>query len=268
VGIDLGRSQGLTAAVPQRSTPHFYERLAEIVGPGYLRYSFTRSTESEVAFVADALGLASGERVLDVGCGPGRHSHALARRGLRVVGVDVAEPFVDLARQHAPDGATFVRGDARRLPVRPASMDAVVCLCQGGFGLLGGGEDEGAALGAMAAALRVGGRLALSAVSAYFVLRFLEKGDTFDADLGVNHEVAQVRDHRGGEAELDLWTTCFTPRELRLLCSRAGLEVRHIWSVGPGQYARRAPDLDHPESLVVAERRAGSLPTGSLAPGP
>lgn len=245
----MGGGQRLTAR-----TPHFYERLAELVGSGYLRYSFTRSTESEVSFLAEVLALTPGDRVLDVGCGPGRHSHAFARRGMRVVGVDVAQRFVDLARRDAPDGASFVRGDARDLPVRTASMDAVVCLCQGGFGLLGGGEDEGAAISAMAGALRVGGRLALSAISAYFVLRFLEEHDAFDADSGVNHEVATVRNEEGSEAEVDLWTTCFTPRELRLLCSRAGLEVLHLWSVGPGRFARRPPDLDHPEWLVVARR--------------
>jgi SAM-dependent methyltransferase len=245
----LGRSQGLTPR-----TPHFYERLAEIVGPAYLRYSFTRGTESEVSFLVDALGLAPGERVLDVGCGPGRHSHALARRGMRVLGVDVAQRFVDVARRDAPEGATFVRGDARSLPVGAGSMDAVVSLCQGGFGLLGGGEDEGAAISAMAGALRAGGRLAVSAISAYFVLRFLEEQDNFDADSGVNHEVATVRDEEGAEAEIDLWTTCFTPRELRLLCAGVGLHVLHLWSVGPGQYAPRPPDLGHPEWLMVAQR--------------
>ena len=106
--------------------PHFYERLADIVGPAYLRYSFTRGTESEVTFLAEALGLAPGHRVLDVGCGPGRHSHALARRGIRMVGVDLAQRFAELARGDAPDGAAFVRGDARRLPVAPRSMDAVL----------------------------------------------------------------------------------------------------------------------------------------------
>ncbi len=234
--------------------PHFYERLADIVGPAYLRYSFTRSTESEVSFVADALGLAPGRVVVDVGCGPGRHSHALARRGVPVVGVDVAQRFVELARRDAPAGASFVRGDARRLPVAPGAADAVICLCQGGFGLLGGGVGEQSALEEMAGALRVGGRLAVSAVSAYFVLRYLEEGDTFDAAHGVNHEVARVRDDGGDEVAVDLWTTCFTPRELRLLCERAGLEVLHLWSVGPGSYARRPPDLDHPEWLVVAQR--------------
>ena len=243
--------------------PHFYERLADIVGPAYLRYSFTRSTESEVAFLAEAMDLRAGELVLDVGCGPGRHTHALARRGVRAAGVDVAERFVELGRAGAPKGAAFVRGDARQLPVRPASVDAVICLCQGGFGLLGGEEGEQSALEQMGRALRVGGRLALSAVSAYFVLRFLEPGDTFDAALGINHEVADVRDDRGRQAQVDLWTTCFTPRELRLMCARAGLLVRHLWSVGPGRYASRPPDLDHPEWLVLAERRAG--PPAGLA---
>jgi SAM-dependent methyltransferase len=234
--------------------PHFYERLADIVGPTYLRYSFTRSTESEVSFVAEALGLEPGQLVLDVGCGPGRHSHALARRGVRVVGVDVAQRFVELARRDASTGAGFMRGDARRLPVAPASADAAICLCQGGFGLLGGGAGEQQAMEEISGALRVGGRLALTAVSAYFVLRYLEQGDTFDAADGVNHEVASVRDEGGAEVAVDLWTTCFTPRELRLLCDRAGLEILHIWSVGPGRYAQRPPDLDHPEWLVVAER--------------
>ena len=249
MGIDLGRGQGLNPRVP-----HFYERLADIVGPAYLRYSFARGTESEVSFVADALALGPGRLVVDVGCGPGRHSHALARRGVRVVGVDVAQRFVELARHGSPVGAGFVRGDARRLPVAPGSADAVICLCQGGFGLLGGGTGEQAALEEMAGALRVGGRLAVTAVSAYFVLRYLEQGDTFDPAHGVNHEVATVRDESGDQVAVDLWTTCFTPRELRLLCDRAGLEVLHLWSVGPGSYAPRPPDLDHPEWLVVAKR--------------
>ena len=38
------------------------------------------------------------------------------------------------------------------------------------------------------------------------------------------------------------------------MLARAGLEVLHLWSVGPGQYARHPPDLDHPEWLVVAQR--------------
>ncbi|MGH9024281.1 MAG: class I SAM-dependent methyltransferase, partial [Acidimicrobiia bacterium] len=86
--------------------------MADHLGAAYLRYSFTKGTEQEVSFLVDALGLAPGQRVLDVGCGPGRHSYALARRGMDVLGIDVARRFVDLAQQSAPPGASFVVGDA------------------------------------------------------------------------------------------------------------------------------------------------------------
>ena len=43
-------------------------------------------------------------------------------------------------------------------------------------------------------------------------------------------------------------------RELRLLAAAAGLEVDAVWSVEPGDYARRPPDLDHAELLLVARR--------------
>jgi hypothetical protein len=64
-----------------------------------------------------------------------------------------------------------------------------------------------------------------------------------------------VKDAQGRDAEADLWTTCFTPRELRLLAAQAGLEVQHLWSVTPGAYAADPPDLDHPEHLMVARKR-------------
>jgi PP-loop superfamily ATP-utilizing enzyme len=106
----------------------------------------------------------------------------------------------------------------------------------------------------MAAAARPGGRVAFTAFSAYFAVRFLEETDRFDADTGVNHEVAGVKNAEGEERDFDLWTSCYTPRELRLLCELAGLRLDHVWAVTPGAYARTPPDLDHPEFLVVATK--------------
>jgi SAM-dependent methyltransferase len=204
-----------------------------------------------------ALGLEPGMRVLDVGCGPGRHAVALAERGLEVLGVDISERFVELARAAAPPGATFLRADARALSF-DGEFDAAISLCQGAFGLTGGPgaplDGDGAVLDGMARALRPGGRLAVTAFSSYFQMRFLEDDDTFDADGGVNHERTVVKDEAGREAEVDLWTTCFTPRELRLLAAGAGLEVDAIWSVTPGAYERRAPTTDQPELLLLATR--------------
>jgi SAM-dependent methyltransferase len=240
---------------------HWFEDVADHLGEAYLRYSFTKGTDQEVGFLVGELGLASGMRVLDVGYGPGRHAHALARAGIEVVGVDISERFIDLARSGAPPGATFVRGDARALGYE-RGFDAVISLCQGAFGLSAGPgsplDPDGSVLAGMSRALRPGGHLALTAFSAYFQVRHLDAGETagFDAGSGVHHEVFEVRDPEGRTAQHDAWTTCFTPRELRLMIAGAGLEPVALWSVEPGDYARRPPDLDHPEFLVIARRLA------------
>jgi hypothetical protein len=70
----------------------------------------------------------------------------------------------------------------------------------------------------------------------------------------VHRERTSIKDESGADADVDLWTTCFTPRELRLLVDRVGLVVEDLWSVRPGEYDRRPPDLDHEEFLVVARR--------------
>ena len=106
----------------------------------------------------------------------------------------------------------------------------------------------------MAEALRPGGRLAVSAFSAYFQVRFLEDHDSFDPELGVNHETTTVRDPDGVELSAELWTTCFTPRELRLLARSVGLHPDAIYGVRPGRYRRDPPSLDCPEFLLVARK--------------
>ena len=97
---------------------HWFEDVADHLGAAYLRYSFTKGTDQEVGFLVDVLGLEPGTRLLDVGCGPGRHAHTLALRGVEVVGVDISERFIALARDGAPEGVpvTFERADARALP--------------------------------------------------------------------------------------------------------------------------------------------------------
>jgi SAM-dependent methyltransferase len=247
---------------PVPSGPWFNE-LARFLGRTYWApntgrvMAFTKGTEQEVGFLVDALGLEAGVRVLDVGCGPGRHALALARRGIEVVGVDLSEDFVTLARESAAaEGlpARFVVGDVRDL-AHDGEFEAVVCLCQGGFGLLGGRAEPGA-FERIAAALAPGGRLALTAFSAGFAVRFLEEGESFDLATGVLHERSTLRNEEGVEQVFDAWTTCFTARELELLADRAGLDVDGVHGVAPGRYGTAAPTLDHPELLLLARRRA------------
>lgn len=241
---------------------HWFEPLARFLGPAYLRNAFTKGTVQEVDFLVDALGLGPGVRVLDAGCGPGRHALELARRGIDVTGVDISEEFVHLARAAAREEqlttARFEVGDIRAIV---GEYDTVLCLCQGGFGLLGGPAAPGegttgdeAAFAALARAVRPGGRLALSAFSAYFSLRFLERDEQFDPRTGVTHEHATLKDAAGVEAGFDLWTTCFTERELRLLARVHGLRVDAVHGVTPGRYAAVPVTLTDPELLLLATR--------------
>jgi SAM-dependent methyltransferase len=238
------------------SGPWFNE-VARFLGPAYLRNAFTKGTEQEIGFLVDALELAPGRRVLDVGCGPGRHALALARRGIEVLGVDLSDDFIALARDAAENEglpARFEVGDVRELAYE-AEFDAVLCLCQGGFGLLGGPDDP-RAFDRIAAAVRPGGRLALTAFSAAFAVRFLEDGESFDPATGVLHERSTVRNENGDEQVFDLWTTCFTAVELALMADRAGLAIVGVHGVAPGRYRAAPPTLDDPELLVLARRPA------------
>ena len=66
--------------------------------PVYNDQWYTKSTEDDVAFLVRTLDLAPGARILDAGCGTGRHSIALARRGFCMTGVDCSRGMWDQAR--------------------------------------------------------------------------------------------------------------------------------------------------------------------------
>lgn len=236
---------------------HWFEALASHMGETYLRYSFTKGTDQEVDYLLDALGLSAGARILDVGCGPGRHALALARRGMRVHGFDISEAFVEVARAAAvreglSEVATFERLDARVADFPPI-FDAAICLCQGAFGLMDHLSHDLEVLSGMAGALRPGGAFALSAFSAYFAVKYHDNA-VFDAATGVSSESTTVLNATGEQMAAELRTGCFTPRELRLMCRQVGLSVEAVHSVEPGAYGSHPATPESPEFLVLGHR--------------
>lgn len=121
------------------------------------------SARREVAWLAAGPLVGVRGLALDLCCGFGRHSLALAERGLRVVGMDLSHDLLRAAMQleggPARLGGRLARGDMRRLPFRAEAFDAVVNLFTS-FGYLGD-EGDAAALGEVARVLAPGGVLVM-----------------------------------------------------------------------------------------------------------
>lgn len=128
-----------------------------------------------VRLLRDATRLGPGTRVLDVGCGPGRHLAEMRRIGYRATGLDLSPGMLEAARAAIPDCA-LVRADMRRLPFRAASFDVVTSYFTS-FGYFEKEEDD---LGALREARRVlgaGGWYLLDFLNAAAVVAHLRTED-------------------------------------------------------------------------------------------
>lgn len=89
-----------------------------------------RGDQRKVNFIEKSLALASNALVLDLACGNGRHSVGMAKRGYRVVGIDLSLPMLAQAAELAQDerqNINFIHGDMRDLSF-DKTFDAVFCM--------------------------------------------------------------------------------------------------------------------------------------------
>jgi len=96
----------------------WYEILFENYAHTYDRESFTLGTIQEVNFIEQEIGYDKTKRIIDIGCGTGRHSIELAKRGYSVTGIDLSESQLKCAREKAAEAGInikFERIDARLL---------------------------------------------------------------------------------------------------------------------------------------------------------
>lgn len=119
--------------------PKWYKELFENMGMEYEDYPFTKDTENEVSWMVKEYLTRPDMRILDVGCGTGRHAINLATKGYKnITGIDLSPGMIRAAKKAAKEKnvqVDFRVCDARELPFED-EFDAAICLCEGAFSLL------------------------------------------------------------------------------------------------------------------------------------
>lgn len=128
-----------------------------------------------VGLLRGATGLGPGTRVLDVGCGSGRHLAEFHRIGYRATGLDLSPSMIEAARIAIPE-CGLVRGDMRSLPFRDASFDVVTSYFTS-FGYFDHEDDDLRALVEARRLLRRGGWYLLDFLNAAAVVARLPRED-------------------------------------------------------------------------------------------
>jgi len=129
---------------------------------GRIADSFARTRARPWPEVLDFLdGLPARSRILDVGCGNGRHLKALVARGHHGIGVDFSRELLTIGREGIPPAdVRWIEADATRLPLRDRSVDAALCIAV--LHHLPTREDRMATLSEIARVLLEGGRVLIS----------------------------------------------------------------------------------------------------------
>ncbi len=221
------------------STSEFYDRNAGSWWDphGMLRGMGTMLNPVRVPYFSAAIaaGAGGGARVLDVGCGGGLLSAALAALGFSVTGVDPSRRSVAAARANTT--ATYVAGLGERLPFADASYDAAVVA-----EVLEHAADAGGVVDEAARVLRPGG-----------VICFAGPNRTTLSRLALIDAAQRWRATRVLPADLHEWERFVRPSELRSMLAGNGVEVREVVGVGlPIRRFGRAV-------ITIAELRRGAV---------
>lgn len=244
-GLDLaGRpvAQRPTLSPMEDSAPSPSEAWDAFFSDFYLRAYAEDERQGEAQ--AQALSAArlakcpEGGDLLDVPCGFGRHSVALAKAGYRAVGVDRSEVLLEEARRRAAGERwpKLLHADYRKLPFGDESFDAALNLFTS-IGYLGD-EDDTHVLSEIRRVLRPGARLVIETLHRDRLVRHSRERDwrslgagrllleqsTFDPSTGVTQSTQTLIDSAGERESRSFSVRVYTATELVAMLARAGFE--------------------------------------------
>ena len=201
----------------------------------------------EVAFLLKQLRLKQGALLLDVCCGPARHSVLLAKKGLEVTGFDYSADYLKEAAQKAKKAGvklTLVRGDMRRLKFK-GEFDAAINLFTS-FGYFQRFSDDIKTLKGISRALKPGGLFMIDIVHGDFVRKNFRAKNWLRLEDGSYHlEAAELtkdgvfntwtRIKKGKAAEKSFFSRLYSKDRMRAALRRAGLKPLKFWGGFSGE---------------------------------
>jgi SAM-dependent methyltransferase len=154
-------------------------------------YRDDREASAFVDALVGAMHLADGARVLDLGCGAGRHARQLAVRGFDVTGLDLSASSIQDARRFEEMHLHFARHDMRE-PFGVSAFEYVVNLFTS-FGYFADPAEHLAVIRNIANSLRTGGRLVLDYLNVRYAEAHLVPFETKTIE-GVSYRIARWSD--------------------------------------------------------------------------
>ena len=250
----------------------WYEVLFENYAKTYDEEVFTQGTIGECDFIEKEINYNKSLKILDVGCGTGRHAIELTKRGYSVTGIDLSESQLKRAEEKAAEHNLEI--DFRKEDARYLSFDnefhLVIMLCEGGFPLMETDEMNFDILQGASKALKEEGKFIFTTLNGLFPLfhsvkNFLEKaGDeghatydqhSFDLMTFRDHNVTHIEDDSGNKINLECNERYYVPSEITWLLKSLGFKAIDIFGARLGAF-NRSDNLttEDYEMLVVADK--------------
>lgn len=250
----------------------WYESLFENYARKYDQECYVHGTLGECDFIEQEIKYDKSVKILDIGCGTGRHAIELTKRGYSVTGVDLSENQIKRAREKAEEvGVTidFQIQDARNLSF-DGEFDLAIMLCEGGFSLMETDEMNFEILKNAAKTLKSKSKLIFTTLNGLFPLfhsvnEFYKSAQkegqsqckecSFDLMTFRDHNTTVIEDDSGNKRELKSNERYYVPSEITWLLNSLGYKKIDIFGAKLGAYSRK--DKLTPEDfemLVIAEK--------------